>query len=238
MTPEQAAHETREAIVRGTGRFMMDPEAYAHGQSLGFEGMDFYLGGRAGVLGDVPGDVAAAALVFFAPDTVCAMWERAGAVMSRAQAAQAWADWGYTWARAHFDADLDWARLADLLGRIFTTAPVAGAPLFAGWRLLPAPDDPRARTIHGMNALRELRGALHGAAVLTVGLTPHEASSVRTPQMGAAFGWPEAVVDTAPLNERWSLAEARTDRMLGRHFGVLEEHERKELVEMLGATLS
>ena len=238
MTPEQAAHETREAIVRGTGRFMMDPEAYAHGQSLGFEGMDFYLAGRAGVLGDVPGEVAAAALVFFAPDIVCAMWQRAGAVMPRAQAAQAWADWGYMWARAHFGADLDWDRLADLLARIVAAAPVAGAPLFAGWRLLPAPVDAKARTIYGMNALRELRGALHGAAVLTVGLTPHEAISVRTPKMTAAFGWPEPVVDTAPLNERWSLAEARTDRMVGRHYTVLEEHEREELVEMLGATLA
>jgi hypothetical protein len=238
MTPEQAAHETRDAIVRGTGRFMMDPEAYAHGGMLGFDGMDFYLAGRAGVLGDVPGDVVAAALVFFAPETVCAMWDRAGAVMPRAQAAQAWADWAYAWARAHFTADLDWTRLAHLLARIVAAAPVAGAPLFAGWRLLPQPDDPQARTVYGMNALRELRGALHGAAVLTVGLSPLEAVSVRSPEMVSAFGWPEVVAETAPLRERWALAEARTDRMLGRHFSVLDETERKELVEMLGATLA
>ena len=110
--------------------------------------------------------------------------------------------------------------------------------MFAGWRLLAVPDDAPARTLHYMNALRELRGALHGAAVLTVGLTPLEAISVRSPQMASVFGWPEAVADTSPLNERWSLAEARTDRMLGRHYGVLDETERKELVEMLGSFAS
>jgi hypothetical protein len=237
MTPEQAAHETREAIVRGPGRFMTDADVHAYGHSLGFAGMDFYVVGRAGVLGDVPGDVAAAALVFFAPAVVCEAWERSALVMPRLDAARAWAERGFEWSRTYFDADINWARLADLLGRVVTAAPVAGAPLFAGWRRLGAPDDPKARTLFGMNALRELRGALHGAAVLTVGLTPHEAISVRTPQMTSVFGWPEPVADTAPLNERWSLAEARTDRMLGRHFGVLDETERKELVEMLGATL-
>ena len=48
MTPEQAAHETREAIVRGTGRFMTDADVHAHGAALGFTGMDFYVAGRGG----------------------------------------------------------------------------------------------------------------------------------------------------------------------------------------------
>jgi hypothetical protein len=236
VTPEQAAHETRDAIVAGTGRFMRDPELYATGQSLGFEGMDFYVAGRAGVLGDVPADVAAAALVFFEPNAVRGAWERSAPVLPRAQAAEAWAARAHEWARANFTGDLD--RLADLLRRIVDAAPVAAAPLFAGWRLLPVPDDAPARTLHTMNALRELRGALHGAAVLTVGLTPLEAISVRSPKMVSAFGWPEAVADTAPLNERWGLAEARTDRMVGRHYAVLDETERKELVEMLQGLVS
>ena len=46
---------------------MTDPATYAYGAELGFEGMDFYVAGRGGALGDVPADVVAAAFVFFAP---------------------------------------------------------------------------------------------------------------------------------------------------------------------------
>jgi len=86
-----------------------------------------------------------------------------------------------------------------------------------------------------MNALRELRGGLHGAAVLTVGLTPLEAISVASPQLVGIFGYDEAIADTAPLAERWKLAEARTDRMAGRSYAVLDADERQELVDLLGA---
>ena len=34
---------------------MTDPATYAYGAELGFEGMDFYVAGRGGALGDVPG---------------------------------------------------------------------------------------------------------------------------------------------------------------------------------------
>ena len=76
----------------------------------------------------------------------------------------------------------------------------------------------RALALHRLNALRELRGALHGAAVLTVGLQPVEAIVVRTPRRcSSVFGWTDAPLDAAPFIERWALAEARTDRMVGRH---------------------
>ncbi len=105
--------------------------------------------------------------------------------------------------------------------------------MFAGHRLLPRPDDAVALVQHRVNSIRELRGALHGAAVLTVGLTPREAIAVRTPEWSAVFGWPEPTPDPAPLKERWQLAEARTDRMLGKHFAVLADGEREELVALM-----
>ena len=66
MTPQQAAHETRDAIVTLASKFMTDPVTYAYGSELGFEGMDFYAAGRGGVLGDTSAGVVTAALVFFA----------------------------------------------------------------------------------------------------------------------------------------------------------------------------
>ena len=236
MTPEQAAHDARGAIVSLPSRFMMDPATHARGAELGFEGFDFYAAGRGGALGDVPADVVVSAFVFFPAATVRAAWERSATVMSRRQAAQEWAVCAHTWARGHLGDATDWARLSDLLGRVVSTADVAGAPLFAAWRTLAEPPraDVKARTIHRLNAVRELRGALHGAAVLTVGLTPFEAASVCAPQMIPLLGWTDAPADPGPLRDRWQLAEARTDRMLGRHFSVLDDTERKELVEALG----
>jgi hypothetical protein len=233
MTPEQAAHETAAAIGSVPARFMNDAATYVRGAELGFEGADFYVAGRGGTLGEVAADVVTAAFVFFAPETVRAAWERSGAVMSRADAVRAWLDIGYGFARENYSDDVDWARVAELAGRIAAAAPVAGAPLFAAWRTLPEPTDPKALASHHLNALRELRGALHGAAVLTVGLTPHEAVAVRAPELGAIFGWPDPMPDAAPLRERWQLAEARTDRMLGRHYRTLTEQERQEFVDLL-----
>ena len=233
MTPEQAAHETRNAIVGFVSKFMMDASTYARGNELGFGGLDFYIAGRGGALGDVAADVVVASLVFFAPETVRTSWERSAAVMSRADAARAWASTGHEWARANLDEAFDWATLAALTGRVVQSAPVAGAPLFAGWRSLPEPEDAKALALHRCNALRELRGALHGAAVLTVGLAPVEAIVVRTPAMLPVFGWPEPHPEPQPLHDRWVLAEARTDRMFGRHLRVLDDTEREELVELL-----
>lgn len=238
ITPEQAAHETRESILRVPGRFMTDAATHAHGAELGFEGADFYLAGRGGVLGEVPAPVVTAALVFFAPEVVEPAWERAGRVMPHAQAAREWAAALHAHARERDAGQFDWAALATLLGRVVAFAPVAGAPLFAGWRTLPEPDDAPALALHRLNALRELRGALHGAAVLTVGLAPVEAILVRTPKMVSTFGWTEAPPDPAPFNERWALAEARTDRMFGRHLGVLDGDDRDALVDMLGTLAS
>jgi hypothetical protein len=234
VTPEQAAHDTREAIVRVPGRFMTDAGTYAHAAELGFTGADFYIAGRGSVLGDVPAGVVTAALVFFSPDVVEPAWERSASVMPRRQTAAEWAACLHADARRHAGDDVDWPALATLLGRVVAFAAVANAPLFAGWRELSEPDDAPALALHRLNALRELRGALHGAAVLTVGLAPVEALLVRTPRMVATFGWTEAPTDPAPFNDRWALAEARTDRMFGRHLAVLDADERGALVEMLG----
>ena len=57
MTPEQAAHDTAAIVVRTPAGFMTDPATFARGAALGFEGMDFYVAGRGGALGDVPADV-------------------------------------------------------------------------------------------------------------------------------------------------------------------------------------
>jgi hypothetical protein len=232
MTPEQAAHELRESLVRPAARFMADAATLELGAKAGFEGFDFYVGGRGGALGDVPADVVVAAFVFFGPEHIRAAWERSERVMPRREAAALWAEAAHNWARTNLDDADAWNRLAELLDRVVHDAAVAGAPIFAGWRTLPEPEDAPARVAHHMNGLRELRGGLHGAAVLTVGLSPVEAISVLVPNLLPVLGWNEEPRPADPLKDRWQLAEARTDRMFGRHLAVLEPSEREELIEL------
>ena len=133
---------------------------------------------------------------------------------------------------SHLDDAGPWNRLGELLGRVVHDAAVVGAPVFAGWRTLPEPEDAKARVAHHMNGLRELRGGLHGAAVLTVGLAPVEAVSVVVPSLLPVLGWNDEPPPPEPLKDRWQLAEARTDRMFGRHLAVLEPSEQEELLEL------
>ena len=57
MQPIDAATASGDAINGLGTHFMMDMATYAYGATLGFDGVDFYLSGRGGALGEVPADV-------------------------------------------------------------------------------------------------------------------------------------------------------------------------------------
>lgn len=230
MTPDAVANATATAVSDLPSRFMLDMGTYVAAAEAGFEGMDFYPAGRGGALGDVPADVVTSAFVFFAPETVRASWERAGAVMSRSEAADRWAAACAGWADVHLTApDDDLTRLADLLGRVNDAASPAAAPSFAAWRGRPEPDadHPRALALHRLMVLRELRGGLHGAAVVAHGVHPHAAVTIRAPQMLPVFGWdgPHPDADDPATHTAWAEAEAATDRALARAYATLGEDE-------------
>jgi len=220
-----------------SSHFMVDPATYAVGAQLGFEGLDFYIAGRGGALGEVTGDVVAAAFVFFSPPTVVAAWDRARAVMAPFEAAGHFIGVGHDWGDRHLTADVDLARLAELLATMVTAANPAGAPLFAAWRSRPEPDPERAGALvlHRINVLRELRGALHGAAVLAHGLSPHEAVTIRAPHMLGIYGYDDPHPDATRSTEQseWAAAETATDRALGPVYAALDTAERVELYDLL-----
>jgi len=233
MLAEEAARCTAEAVVGLPSGFMLDGATYVEGARLGFEGADFYFAGRGGLLGDVDAAVVAAALVFFNPSTVAAAWDRSRSVMPRRRAVAAFAGCLPAWAAGHLAGGVDYQRLAALAGRVVDGASSAAAPLFAGWRALPEPEDPTALALHRLNALRELRGALHGAAVIAAGLEPLEAVLIRTPHMAGLLGWPEPHPEVASRRPLWEQAEAATNRLVGRAYGVLDDGELSELVDLV-----
>jgi len=229
-----AATRTATAVSQVGSHFMLDGNTYKRGAELGFQGLDFYVTGRGGVLGDVDADVVSAAFTFFEPGAVRTLWEQGAAVMPALLAATEFADCCAAWAEAHLPDDVDSARLAELAGQVVTAARPACAAVFAGFRALPVPELPKARAVHQMNALRELRLGLHGAAVVAAGLSPLQAMSVRSPQMAPLFGWAE-LADTEGLQEVWDGAEAGTNQAMAHAYEGLAETERDELVALAEA---
>ena len=231
MTPEDTAAASAAAVSGLGSHFMLDMATYATGSELGFDGMGFYFAGRGGALGDVPADVVSATFVFFNPDTVAAAWDAAAGVMGRREAAEAFAGCAHRWAEDHLPASLDAAALAHLAGKVVDAASPAGVPLFAAWRTLPEPDGDAALALHRMNVLRELRGGVHGCAVVAAGIDPRIAVEVRTPYMCQLFGWPEPG-DATAHQAAWDAAEAATNGALAVAFAVLDDDERARFVAL------
>jgi hypothetical protein len=239
VTPEETAAACAAAVSGIAANFMLDPTTYAAGAEQGFSGLDFYAAGRGGVLGQVDADEVAAAFAFFEPSMVRTQWELGTSVMDPPDASKAFIAAGHRWATEHLDADAcDWQRLAELQGRV-NAAATAATPLAANWRDLPEPDgaDARALALHRLHVARELRFALHAAAVQEAGISAPEAMAVRSPHMAGIFGWSELPDVNDELRSRWEVAEAETDRALAPAYATLSEDERTELVELCAAAL-
>ena len=227
------AIESADAVANVTSFFMLAGETYAKGGEAGFAGLDFYVAGRGGVLGDVDADVVAAAFTFFEPNHIRTQWEAGRQVMAPADAGVLFASCLADWGAAKVPDDLDLTRLAELAGTVVGAARPAGAPVFAAWRaVIEVPeDDARTAALFHLNALRELRAGLHGCAVVASGLSPHEAVSHRTPGMLPIFGWGEAL-DVADKTGVWDGAEAATNRAMAHAFEVLDDGERQEFTDL------
>ena len=57
---DEFARKVAKPIGDLPSNFMLDPSTYEYGSSLGFDGLDFYVRGRGGVLGEVPAAVICA----------------------------------------------------------------------------------------------------------------------------------------------------------------------------------
>lgn len=224
MNPIRLAEATEPAIHDLPGAFMLDPATYRDAADAGYAAADFYFIGRTAVLGEVSGTVAAATMVFFAVDAVEAAYARSGAVQPRAEAARDFAACGHRWARERLSGDAA-ATVAELAARVVAAAPVAGAPLFAGWRTLEVPTDAPAAALHLLNALRELRGALHGGSVLSAGLTPREAIAMDHPTMAPIHGYHDDFEVDESRRPLLAAAHQATNAAFAPVFGVLDAAE-------------
>lgn len=235
MTPEEAAVASSGPIYELGEAFMLARPTLKKGPALGFpKGWSFYFAGRGGVLGDVVPDIIAAAMPFFPAPWVQQQWLLGRAVMEPSAAAAAYAEACQDWGREHLDGAPELDRLVDLLRRLTAAAEPAGAPLFAGWRAMPLPDDAPGAAAQLAHVMREHRGALHTMVVLTSGLEPLEAVVASAGHPRAQFNnWPEPYPDPDDLVEEYAEVEELTDELAAKPYNALSEAEREELVTVL-----
>lgn len=239
---ERVAEAVALPVLEYGRAWMSAPSTAARAAEIGFDHpMGFWVNGRAGVLGDVDGDVAAAVIGFMAPGMVRQLWEGRPDGLAPMAAVVAYAEAAAAWGREVLadqpDADLE--RLADLTTRVCDAATPSLGAIFAGWRALPRPADPAGRATVVLNVLRELRGGAHLSAVHAVGIGPHGGimgapDPVRGGAPGAErFGWPEPHPE--PDREARAEAERLTTRACAPAFTVLDAAEGDELVALIAA---
>ncbi|MFC7448016.1 SCO6745 family protein [Rhodococcus daqingensis] len=233
------ANAVKDQIQQIGGGFMFSREAKEFGRSTGVDGfIGPYMRGRCGVLGEVDADVVTAAAGFFPAAGVRAAWE--SVAMPAAEAARGYALAAQRFGVRKLDSFDGAERLAELMEAVAVNADPAGVPLFAGWRAVPLPEDPRARLLQLTHVLRELRGGLHLIAVRSQDVSPRDAVLIAGsplasgPDQAALYGWPAPYdAPNEDVRARWVRAEEITDQLTSQAFDVLDESEGKELVTLL-----
>lgn len=241
-----AVEQVLKPIQQFTRGWMMTPDTSARGVALGLRsGNDFWIIGRAGVMGDVNAATAASGLAFISPQGVAAAWAALPGGLTPSQVGTHYAacctDWGRD-ALAVFDpARLE---LIDRLGRrIIDAAPASLGALFAGWRAVPQPAGVGERVALTTHVMREMRGAAHIVAVLASGITPLDAvlaSPAAPPRSGP--GWAEHLHWHGPFRDPEEVREARiaaerlTSQIMCSYFAVLSADELATFAEVVETT--
>lgn len=234
MHVDDAVRGSAKPIQVIPSRFVFDPATHQAGAAQGFEGLDQYVCGRGGYLGEATADEVVEAFGLFEPSVVRTSWERGRQVMPPADAAQEWLGLNARWLEQRLPAPLvtQLAAVADEVAATAEQADVDGGALFFGLRRTLPPPGPAGELALHLTALRELRGAFHRQALAEAGLRPVEALVVHDPVTAAFYGWPEPWPDPDPLRARWEGAEARTDAAMADVFALVAPGRRAELVEL------
>jgi len=183
-TTSRLARRLGSVLEPVVGQVYFSPECHANYEALGFDASPgdangvalpdgpAYFASRGSVLGQVPGEVIAAAFGVFSAAVVVPSvqlaWTRTDADTIRA----ARADGAVGQLRRLLGPRPDGTeRALDLLRRAAAPLPINGRAMAAGIAALDVPADPLAALWHTGDFLREYRGDCHNAAWVAAGLT-------------------------------------------------------------------
>lgn len=234
-TMSDATAAAGAAMEQAVAVFMLHPETFAESIAAGYQNpLAGYVAGRGGVLGEASGPIVSSVFAVFEPTALGAMWDEGVAVRGAAGAAQLYWDQTAEFGRKHLSDAPGLDRVAALGEKVIAATPIAGLPLFAGWRAMPLADDPAGRALQVMFVLRELRAGVHFHALMTSGITPVEAHMLnKGHQYAAMFGWPEPFADGADKKDSYAEIEQVTNRRMAELFAAaLTPAEAQELAAL------
>lgn len=216
------------ALEPVAGQVHFSPECHANYAALGFgpssgkvgltelPDRTAYFTSRGSVMGQVSGEVVAAAFAVFNPAEVVPHVRRGWELTDAATMRAARHDGAVAQLRRILGADPTGAgQLADLLTRAAEPLPMAGRPLYAGQLGLDRPTDRLGRLWWAANTLREFRGDSHTIAWTAAGFDATETGLIGDLYWGLA---PRAHT----VGRGWSAEQmaAAEDRLRGR--GLLD----------------
>jgi helix-turn-helix protein len=225
--------------IEALGQFwMLHPEQFEASTAAGYpHPFAGYFAGRGGVLGEVEAGIVEATFVIFPVEMVTAMWELGRGVHGAKGGSELYFQQAAEWAGRHLGEVKDLERFAELGERVLAVAPTAALPLYVGWRDLPRVEDPTGRAMQVLLVLRELRGAIHLAAMTAAGLGAKEAHLLnRGAEYCAFLGWTEPFPDVEHLRELRAAIEHTTNlRMTEIFTAALDLAEAEELAAIATA---
>ena len=232
MSTEDFVSEACPIIGNSGWAYYFAPHTKAKGAELGLVGMEFYVAGRGGPLGDCDGAALASAFGYFNPAVSGGAWESAKAKVSPRVAG-----------KAHLACCAEHGRnkLSDIAGlaafvaaadAVNNAADPDGLTLYAAIKTEPLVSDIPGRAMQLVTVLREFRGSAHLLALRAMGIDSKTAHFVKRPNDVKMFGWTEADAPNIDddLRARMVAAEELTDKLVAPAYGVLNAQERQDFL--------
>ena len=218
--------------------FYFVPETMEAGKALGLGGMEFYVQGRAGQMGNTSPEAVAAAFGYFKTSFLTSVLEAANAKCDARTAGKAHMEACAALGRAKLSSLPNLEAFVAVMEKVNAAADPEGLALYAAIRTETPAADAAGRAMQLIAILREFRGSAHLVALRAVGLKTSTAHFVKRPDMWKMFGYGE---DEAPevdesVHTKMAEAERLTNFIVEPAFAVLDAAEQKVLVDGLAAT--
>ena len=217
--------------------FYFIPETAEMGKELGLGGMEFYVCGRGGQLGDCEGETVAAAFGYFSPALIKSVWDAGTAKVPARTCGTAHMRAAAELGRRKFGSIPGLDAFVAALDKVNAAADPSGLALYAAISTEPLPADAAGRAMQLIAVLREFRGSAHLVALRAVGLTDTVAHAAKRDDMWERFGHkPEdkPVIDDA-VRAKLDEAERITDAICAPAYAVLNDAEQAALLAGLEA---
>jgi len=232
MTDEELISTVCPIFNDNSYKYYFSQSTIDTGKSLGLKGMEFYVGGRGGALGDCDGLLVAAAFGYFNPIIINAAWTLATAKHPARTLGSAHYECAAVTGREKLSALPNLAEFVAAMQKVFDAMDPDGLALFAAFKSLPLVDDLPGRAMQLAASLREYRGSAHLVAVRVSGVSGIQAHFIKRPKDMKNFGWSESeypYIDDE-TRARMVAAEELTDALCIAPYSVLNESERASLV--------